>query len=267
MTPQELYQSGQLTEAIQAAIDVVKKAPTDTDIRGFLCELFCFAGDLERADKQLDAIGLQKPEAMVGVSLVRQLVRAETCRQEFHTAGRLPEFLHEPPEYVRLHLEATICVRDGKPDEAIALLEKAEEQRPKLKGTCNGDAFEDIRDLDDLSASYLEVLTSNGKYYWIPFESIIQIDFLEPKRPQDLLWRQVHMIINNGPEGDVYLPTLYFGTQNAEDDQLRLGRGTEWIEEPGHPVRGVGQREFLVGEGCRSILELEKITFTGHGDL
>src|SRR5262245_16784410 len=81
MTPGELFQAGKLTEAVQVALDAVKKNPTDTDRRGQLIELLCFSGDIERADKQLETIGQQDPRAQMGVSMLRQLVRAENARQ------------------------------------------------------------------------------------------------------------------------------------------------------------------------------------------
>ena len=56
MTPGELFQAGKLNDAITAALDTVKKKPTDTDARGQLVELLFFSGDLERADKQLETI-------------------------------------------------------------------------------------------------------------------------------------------------------------------------------------------------------------------
>ena len=167
MGPSELYQAGQLQEAIDAALSAVKKAPTDTGKRFQLCELFCFAGDLERADKQLDTIMQQTVEGAMEVTLRRQLVRAEMARQEFYKEGRLPEFVHDISDGLRLHLDASIAVREEKLTEAHELLEKAEELRPKLSGTCNDKEFDDFRDLDDMSACFMEALPGSGKYYYL----------------------------------------------------------------------------------------------------
>ncbi len=69
------------------------------------------------------------------------------------------------------------------------------------------------------------------------------------------------MDVRDGPSGDVYVPTLYAGTHAETDDQLRFGRGTDWRGEEGEPVRGVGQRTFLIGSSDRPILELKEIKF------
>jgi type VI secretion system protein ImpE len=42
---------------------------------------------------------------------------------------------------------------------------------------------------------------------------------------------------------------------------LRLGRETDWQQADGGPVRGVGQRVFLVGEDDTAIMELGKLRF------
>jgi type VI secretion system protein ImpE len=261
MNARDHYQAGNLREAVTAALEDVKHHPTDTGKRDFLCELLCLGGDLERADRQLDALGEQDPKTTMAINLFRQLIRAEQARQQFYTEGRLPEFLDQeiPPDLGR-RLEASVLLREGKAVEAAGVLARAEEQRPTINGTCNGQPFEGLRDLDDLTASFFEVLTCTGKYYWIPLERVESLEFRPPARPRDLLWRSVHMIIRDGPDSEVYFPVLYGGSAGDANDQVRLGRTTEWRGEDGVPVRGFGQRMFLVGDHGRSILELQKLS-------
>ena len=84
-----------------------------------------------------------------------------------------------------------------------------------------------------MTASFFEVLTSTGKYFWIPLERVELVEFRPPERPRDLLWRPVHMIVRGGPDGEVYLPVLYAGSAADADDQIRLGRTTEWRGDAG----------------------------------
>jgi type VI secretion system protein ImpE len=262
MNAKEHYQAGNLAEAIAAATDEVKQHPRDVSRRGFLCELLCFAGDLERADLHLDTMAHQDPESMLGISMLRQVLRAEQARQQFYSEGRLPEFLEQPAPHLQCRLEASIRLREGHPGEAAELLEEAERQRPAVPGVCDGRSFDDMRDIDDLVGSFFEVLTSNGKYYWIAMERVESIEFHAPTRPRDLLWRRTHMIVRDGPDGEVFLPTLYAGSHAEPDDRVRLGRYTDWRGGEGTPVQGIGQRMFLIGEEDRPILELEQIKFT-----
>jgi len=255
------YQAGSLSEAVAAALEDVKMNPSDAGKRRFLCELLCFTGDLERADRQLDTLSHQAadPDEQVNFSLFRQLIRGEQARQQFYSDGRLPEFLNnEVTSDLRQHLEAAILLREGKKAEAAGVLAQAAEQRPKIQGTCNGQPFEDFLDLDDLTSSFFEVLTSTGKYFWIPIDRIESVEFLAPVRPRDLLWRRAQMMVHQGPDGEVFLPTLYAGAAADPDDRVRLGRTTEWREEA--RVRGFGQRMFLVGNDAMSILELQSLS-------
>jgi type VI secretion system protein ImpE len=259
MNASEYYQAGQLDEATAAATDDVKRHPTDVSRRGLLAELLCFAHQWQRADVQLEALAQQDTKAALVVALLRQLIRAEQARQQFFHEGRLPEFLEPPPEHLKLHLEASIRDREGAAAEAAALLARAEAVRPPLTGVCNGERFEGLRDLDDLLSPLFEVLTSTGKYYWIPMERVESVEFFPPERPRDLLWRRAHMIVRGGPDGEVFLPALYPGANAEPDGLLRLGRRTEWRGGEGTPVRGAGQRVFLAGETDRAIMELQEI--------
>jgi type VI secretion system protein ImpE len=260
MKSTELYSAGRLTEAIAAATLEVKQAPTDTDKRSFLAELLCIAGELERADAQLDAIAKTGTGAAPGLALLRQLVRAERARAEFHAQGRVPEMLAKPTPATLLLLKASIAIREGRLGEAAAALEQAEEARVKPRGTLDGKPFDDLRDCDDLCSGVLEVLTSTGKYYWVPLEHVASLEFERPTRPIDLLWRPASLAVRGGPDGRVFVPAIYGSHGLAQDDASRLGRRTDWIGAQGEPVRGVGLRTFLAGDDVVTVLEIQRLT-------
>jgi len=256
MTAQDLYEAGQLSAAIEAALSEVKSKPTEVSRRYQLVVLLCFNGELERADRQLDMLSTQHPDSAMGVALLRQLIRAELCRREFHTAGRVPEFTDEPTELIKRHLKASICLREGEAGEAANLLAEAETERPRIVGVCDGQPFEDLRDLDDLLAPVFEALTSSGKYYWIPIRAVTSLEMPPPGSLADLLWRPVRLTMLNQPPGAVYMPTLYVGSDQDEQENIRLGRATQWLGGEGAPVRGRGLRMLMVGEQARPILDI-----------
>ena len=261
-SPTDLYKAGKLADAVAAAVEQVRNNPADRGRRTFLAELFLFAGDLERADKQLDVLATPDAPDLLVYTLFRQLIRAEAARREVFAQGRMPEFLAQPGEHVKLHLEAAIRVRENKPAEAAELLAKAEAARPAVAGTCDGAAFEDFRDLDDLTAPVFEVLTANGNYYWVPVETVELVEFHKPERARDLFWRPAHMVVTDGPDGVVYLPALYHGTHTFSDEAVKLGRGTHWDGGDGLPYVGRGLREYLVGDAAKTILEIDTVQFT-----
>ncbi len=262
-TAAQLFQAGRLDEAITTLNGEIKKNPTDLDRRVFLAELLSFAGNLERADLQLDTIGLQEPQVAITMALFRQLVRAEQARRQLFADGRLPEFIDQPADHLRLHLEALVALRAGDVADAVAKLAQAEELRPPMSGSHDGVAFEDFRDLDDLTGGFFEVYTSTGKYFWIATETVELVEFRAPERPRDLLWRPAHMVVRGGPDGEVYLPTLYGGAPADAETAVKLGRATEWSDDPDAPVRGTGQRCFLVGDESVPMLQLGTLEFSG----
>ena len=255
-----LFRAGNLAAAVDAANAAVRKAPADIAARVLLAELLVFAGNLERADVILDAASQVEPEAAVVVAEFRQLLRADMARRQLRRDGRVPEFLGEPTDTQRLQLAALVALRAGDMAEALKLSGAAELSRPHVAGTGESGAFDDFRDADDLCAGSFEVLTTTGKYYWIPTERVMNIDFHPPKRARDLMWRRATMSVRDGPDGDVYLPAIYGSEDAALTDALKFGRETDWVEDGG-PVRGVGQRLFLVGEEAVGIMDLGTLEF------
>ena len=255
-----LFRAGQLAAAVDAANAAVRKAPTDLSARVLLAELLVFAGNLERADVLLDAASQMEPEAAVVVAEFRQLLRADMARRQLRRDGRVPEFLGEPTDQQRLQLAALVALRAGDTAGAVRLAAEAETARPRVTGFAGDTAIDDFRDADDLAAGSFEVLTTTGKFYWIPTERVASIEFHPPKRARDLMWRRATMSVRAGPDGDVYLPAIYGSEDASLADALKLGRETDWIEDGG-PVRGVGQRLFLAGEEAIGIMDLTTLEF------
>jgi len=262
MKAKEFYEVGQLSEAIEAITADVKKHPTDINLRGFLCELLFAKREWERADKQLDFIGHQDPNSMHMVALWRQLIRAGQARDQFFSEGRIPEVLEEPNELVQMYLKASVSMREDNKSEAFQILEDAESKRPEIKGKLNGETFSDFRDLDDVAPAILEVFTSTGKYYWIPFSRISSLEFHEAEGPLDLIFRRATIETNEeGPDGEIYVPAIYQTLSEEDQDRSLLGRATDWVGEEGEPVLGVGQKMFLADERSIPIMEIRELEF------
>ena len=68
------------------------------------------------------------------------------------------------------------------------------------------------------------------------------------------------MSVASGPDGEVYLPAVYVA-DDPLSDALRLGRETDWRQADGGPVRGVGQRLFIVGEDAVPMMDLGNFRF------
>ena len=260
-----LFREGDLGGALTAATAAVRQAPADIGARILLAEFLLFAGNIERADLVLDACAELDPAAALVAAEFRQLLRGETARRQLFSDGRVPEFVGEPTTAHRLSLAAVVALRNGDAGEAGKLAAQAEEARVHPNGRVGEQTFDDLRDIDDLLACCFEVITTTGKYFWIPPERVASLDLHPMKRPRDLFWRRATMRINDGPEGDVYLPLVYppLSIEGAAlTDALRLGRATDWRQIAGQgPTRGLGAVTLLVGDEALTWQEMDKLTF------
>ena len=60
-TAKQLFQAGQLNEAVRALGAEVRDNPTDAQRRTFLFELLCFSGEYDRAEKHLNVLADGNP--------------------------------------------------------------------------------------------------------------------------------------------------------------------------------------------------------------
>ena len=261
-TAGEAFKAGDIAGAIAAAQAQVKAAPRDSGARWFLAELLLFSGDAERADRMLDAAVLDDPSP--AVMEFRKLLRAEVIRQQVWSEGRAPKFSGDDATPAQnAVIRAAVLGRAGDMAEAAAEAERAEAARPRISGEAelaDGTVipFDDFRDADDLAAPMFEVLTAGGEHILVPIERITALEFEAPRRPRDLAWRRTTIELRDGTDGVVYAPTIYPGSASLPD-ALKLGRATEWSETM--PVRGQGQRMFLVGEEAVALADLKSVRF------
>ena len=259
-TAKELFDAGQLEAAIHAVSQEVKSKPSEMQPRTFLFELLCFAGEFDRAERQLDVIGHQNAQADLGVQVFRNNLKAERDRLRLFSDGLAPHFLTDPPAYVDLHLNAINRLREGQYDEVRLLLDQAEEERPALSGQLNGRQFLDFRDCDDLIASVLELIV-HDEYTWLPFEQIKRLEISAPKQLRDLMWAPARIEGIDGTVGEVFVPALYARSSEHSNDQVRLGRMTDWkpVNELLHLPAGL--RLFMADGEDEAMFQARSVEF------
>jgi type VI secretion system protein ImpE len=227
----DLYRAGKLDEAIQALGASLRDNPTDSQRRTFLFELLCFAGEYDRAEKQLEVLGQGGKNAQLGALVYHGALHAERTRQEMFRSGSYP--------------------RGPAP-------------RP-VSGTLNGKPFTALTDADPRIGARLEVYAA-GQYTWIPFEHLASVRMDAPKRLRDLLWAPA--IVRPGPGfrnyelGEVLIPALAPLSAQHADREVRLGRVTEWEELPDGEQAPIGQKLLLVDGEEFPILEVRELEIT-----
>jgi type VI secretion system protein ImpE len=230
MDPQQLYRAGKLTEAIPALSATLRENPSDLKSRTFLFELLCFAGEFDRAEKQLDLLEQSgKKDSIIGTLLYRGALNAARTRQDMFEKKSYP-----PP---------------GAP-------------AGQIRGKLNGREFTSIADADSRLGSKLEVFAA-GDYMWISFHDSAGIEIEPPKRLRDLLWTPAKL--QTGPTfrsrdlGEVLLPAMSPLSWQHPDDIVRLGRTTEWCEDESGEISPFGQKMLLVDGEEFPFLELRHL--------
>jgi type VI secretion system protein ImpE len=253
MNAGELFKAARLGEAIAAQIEEVRAHPLDQSKRLFLYELLAFAGDLERAGRQIDALEYDDNELQLAKLVYRKLLDAEQARRDVFTRGTAPGFLGTPSEHLRLRLEAVGRLRQQRPAEALEILERASELTRTVPGQLNGQPFQSLRDADDLFGGVLEVM-AHGRYFWVGLDQVRLVAINPPRFPRDLLYIPAHLELDS-EAGEVFLPALYPLTHEHPDDQVRLGRLTDWKTLEGGLTLGVGLHTYLRDDDAVSLLE------------
>ena len=246
MDPATLYRDGRLAEAIEAQLAIVKAHPTDQAKRLFLFELVCFAGDLDRARRQIELLNYSDPGLDAAAQAYRKAIDAEESRRKLFRDGVAPQFFAGAPDHCVLRLKAVQALRSGQPEEASRLLGEADEATPKPPGLLNDRPFALLRDADDLFSGVLEVI-AHGDYYWVPLEEIVSLTVMPPQYPRDLIYLPAKLELADA-HGDVFLPALYPGSHEHSDNAIKLGRMTDWKPLDDQRALGVGLKLFLMDD-------------------
>lgn len=233
MDAEALYKEGKLNEAIASLNADIRKAPTDVRRRTFLFELLCFAGDFERAQKQLAVMAKSEPEGSTGIMSYQQVVGCETARSDMFAKDGLPEGLSEA--------------------------------RP-VKGRLNGEPFELLEDGDPRIGARLELFVA-GQYQWIPLEHLSSVTMQPPRRVRDLLWITASIAggdpLGGADFGDALVPALSPLSHSHDNDLVRLGRVTEWVDLDDGTEIPVGQKMLLVDGEDFPMLEVRDLEIEG----
>jgi len=230
MNAKQLYQAGRLSEAVAALVGELRQNPGDTQRRAFLFELLAFAGDYERAERQLQALPQGDSSMDLWVLVGRAALAAERKRQEMFARGEYPPVSVEEP--------------------------------PAISGVINGRPFLSLEDADGRFGVKLELIAA-GRYMWLPLEHVATIRIEPPRRLRDLLWLPAQ--IRTGPAfrdlelGEVLLPSLYPLSWRHADEAVRLGRATVWEEQEDGKVAPFGQKTLLVDGEELPLLELRTL--------
>ena len=260
MQAEELLREGRLDESLEAVQAEVRKNPADPKLRVFLFQLLAVMGRWDKAITQLNVAGDIDARYVLVAQACRPLLNCEALRAEVFAGKRAPLVFGEPGEWMGRLVQSLELLAQGQVNAALELRQSAFELATPRSGQIDGAAFEWIADADGRLGPVVEAVVE-GRYYWVPFESIQELTIDEPSDLRDLVWAPAQFVWTNGGNVVAFIPTRYPGSEMADDDAIRLARKTDWIGDADGACLGLGQRMFATDEGEYPLLETRRITF------
>jgi type VI secretion system protein ImpE len=231
VTPLALYREGKLREAIKALGEELRSNPLDARRRTFLFELLVFAGEYDRAEKQLDLLAGANAEAAAGTLLYRSALHAERTRQSMF-ANR-----ETPPS----------------------------KQEAVYPGVWNGTAFSEIADADPRIGANLEVFLA-GSYTWIPIHYLRRLEIEPPANLRDLMWARARVETSSDFRlqelGEVLLPVLCPLSSRHADETVQLGRESAWEPDETYGEIPCGAKMMVVDGVEVPLLEIRSVVWS-----
>jgi type VI secretion system protein ImpE len=259
---QHALAQGDARAALKLLTDEVRAKPQDAKLRVFMFQLLCVTGQWERALNQLNVSLELDPATLPMVQTYREAIACETLRMKVFAGKKVPLLFGEPEPWVALLIEALLREGRGEPDAAQQLRAQALEQAPMTAGTVDGTAFNWIADADSRLGPVIEAII-NGKYYWLPWNRVAQLDVDPPQDLRDAVWMPAHFQFVNGGEVVGLIPTRYPDTGLAEGDLLSLARRTDWLEKRPGEFSGLGQRLITTDAHDYGLMDIRCVLVAG----
>ncbi len=259
---EQALKEGDVTRALKLLTEQVRAKPQDAKLRVFLFQLLCVLGQWERALNQLNVSLELDPGTLPMVQTYREAIACETLRMQVFKGQKVPMLFGEPENWTALFIEAMLRDGRGEPGAAQQLRAQAMDQAPASTGQVDGQAFEWIADGDSRLGPMIEAVI-NGKYYWLPWNRLSQVDIDPPQDLRDSVWMPAHFHFTNGGEVVGLIPTRYPDTDLTAGDLLALARRTDWKEASAGVYTGVGQRLIVTDQAELGLMDIRSVTLDG----
>lgn len=260
MSAEQHLKDGDIAAALTALKQQIRSDAANPKYRVFLFQLLAVTGEWQKALDQLNVVGELDASALPMVQAYRETIACELLRKEIFAGSRSPLIMGDPDDWIARLLQSLGLAASGHWEQAEALRADAFEMAPTTAGAIDGQPFEWIADADSRLGPVLEAVV-NGRYYWVPFNRIRQIDIEAPCDLRDAVWLPVNFVWSSGGETVGFVPTRYVGSELNDDNAVKLARKTIWQEPTADTLVGLGQRMLTTDGGEYSLMDVRKIVF------
>lgn len=258
----DALKEGNFDAALSHAKSAVRDDPGDPESRAQLFQIFCLNGEWDRANAQLEAL-LTASQAQAPIWKQFQiLTKLEAQRQEAHATATAPAIVGDPEDWMAGFAKAFELHMSGDVEAGAKLREESLGDVTPAAGQIDNQEFDWLMDGDARYGPMLEsFLPTEGDYCWVPFTALTSLRIEKPTQVNHFIWAPAHFTWKDGRVMHGYVPVRYVGSEDAEDRQLTLARGTSWVDS-GHDVfTGLGQRVLMSSDDDFPILDLREARF------
>jgi type VI secretion system protein ImpE len=266
----ELYKAGDLQAALLHSKAFVRDNPENDEGRGLLLQLYLFAGELEKAKKQLEFLEFQKKDDLpsyMTLKVISEMIDCEIQRKAFYkkASNEVPALFEEDAIFLSEAHSLITKYQAGSLTTEQAEIVTA--KRPVLPMVCQLHDEEirgELAEPDDLTAFGLEVFSARKGYAWVAWQNIASIEFHPYEKPMDLMYRRA-VIKRKGDTEETaplqaYVPAIYANTSTG-DVAASMGRTTDWLsDDQSGLVTGLGQKCLLIGDQLVPLLQISVLT-------
>lgn len=252
MDAEQLLRAGDITGVRAALAAELRRSPEDARARQFFWQLMAIAGEWDKAEAQLKALGGVQASAMMLGSVYMQAINAERLRARTFAGDLAPKSLVGTEPWVEGLLDALAATIKGAPDAGVRR-DSALEAAPASPGSIDGEPFEWLADADARFGPMLEVIIGSD-YGFVPLAAVNRLKAEPVVDLRDTVWRPVEIGLRSGQSSMAFVPARYPGTTASGDAQLLLGRRTDWVTE-GDLEIGMGQRLLATDSDDHGLLE------------
>jgi len=250
--------AGRLGDCLKLGQDAARREPAKVEHRILLFQVCALTGDWRRALRQLEIVADLDPKRELFCALYRPLPALEAFPAEVFGGKKAPMCLGQPPAWFAHLPEALRLDAQGEHAAAKRLRDEAFADAEAVPGKLEGAAFAWLADADERLGPVLEAMV-DGRYLWIPFERIKQVELEAPKDLRDFIWLRARITLANEGTAAGFLPVRYPGSEASEDAGLRLARQSEWRQLGDGSWVGLGQRMLATDLGEHALLDCRLI--------
>lgn len=261
--------SATLGETLADVTRQIQANPANADLRAAFVQLLCLAGNWSRAQTQLQSWLALSPQAQPTVNLLQQAIAGELQRDAALRGEADPVLPGSAWHWCDILLAALQAETAGDVGRGSALRAEALDLAAANPGSATQQdqptAFSWLMDGDSRFGPVCEVI-SQGRYYWIPFAAIREMQFQAPASVTDLVWRHTRVQLVDGSEQVCQIPARY-PLLAASDERFLRASATEWqpLGEDPNQFIGQGQKMWLSDSAEFSLLSLQQVAFDNVG--